>query len=154
MNTSEDYYFGAKDLYLKIAENYYAIENSDIENKDEVIDQTIDDAEDALDFIDKINIRVLRKISPENIETLKDNIKKIKERVDYILSAVYKIKKYIPKVEQHHPLPPEMWPDKEREEWEEQMKKRRDASVEEKPTDWTELGEGFISLEDYKKIKN
>ena len=53
---------------------------------------------------------------------------------------------------QRNPLPPEMWPEKERKEHEERVEKVRKAGVPDKISRFDELGEEFISLAEFKKL--
>jgi hypothetical protein len=154
MTTSEEKYWIADKLYDRIKLNFYEIENEEPSNIDKLIDETMDDAEEALEILEGINMKVIKKLYPGNIDILTKNVSKFKEQADFVLSILKKVKNYHP--EQRHPLPPEMWPDKEREEHEEQLRKRREAAVEEKPVKWDEfeLGESFISLKEYKEYKN
>lgn len=153
MTTSEDKYWIAKDLYKRIKKDFYDIENSDMEDKSKLIEDTIDLAEEALDNSNAINLKVLKRHFPNNIYVLTKNVNKFKEQADYVLMALKKLKDHKPEVKQRHPLPPEMWPEKERKEWEEQMKKRREGGVPDKTTEFDIMGEGFISLEEYKKAR-
>jgi len=57
------------------------------------------------------------------------------------------------KPKQRHPLPPEMWPEKERKAHDAQLQKRKDAGVPDTKQEFDIMGEGFISLELYKKLK-
>jgi len=155
MTTSEDRYWIAKDLYQKIKENFYDIENEEAANEDELIQQTIDDAEEALENADKINVKVLKKHFPANIYVLTKNINKFKEQADYVLMALKKMKDHKedkPK-KQRNPLPPEMWPDKERKEHEKQLRKRREGGIPDTKTEFDIMGESFISLAEYKKAR-
>jgi hypothetical protein len=151
MNTSEDNYWIIKDLYFQIKDDFYEIENNQPSNEEQLIEKTIDNCEASLELIEKINLKVIKKMYPDNIYTITKNIEKFKEQADYILAAVKKIKKHQKK--QRNPLPPEMWPDKERVEWEEQMKQRTEGGLEDTREEFDIMGEGFISLENYKKIK-
>jgi len=49
-------------------------------------------------------------------------------------------------------LPPEMYPEKEKNEWEAQIEKRRKAGVSDKISSFDELGESFMTLEEFKKL--
>jgi len=53
---------------------------------------------------------------------------------------------------QRNPLPPEMWPEKERKEHEERVEKVRKAGVPDKISRFDDLGEEFISLAEFKKL--
>jgi len=154
MTSSEDKYWIADTLYDRIKDNFYEIENEDVLDKEELIEKTIEDAEAALEVIDKINLNVIKKLYPENIYIITKNVNKFKEQADYVLAALNKMKKHEAPVKYRHPLPPEMWPDEERKEWEEQIKKRREGGTEDTREEFDILGESFISLSEYKKIKS
>jgi len=53
---------------------------------------------------------------------------------------------------QRNPLPPEMWPEKERKEYEARVEKRKKAGIPDKISSFDDLGEEFISLEEFKKL--
>ena len=148
MATSEEYYWIANDLYHKIKDDFYEIENSDVEDKSDLIEKTIDNAEDALEVIEKIDLKVLKKIYSENIYVITKNINKFKEQADYVVIALKKMRHSM----QRHPLPPEMWDEKDRKKWKEQQEERRKNAVKDKRIEFDIMGEGFISLESYKKI--
>ena len=155
MTASEEKYFVAKDLYLAIKENFKEIEEGTQEDKSDLIDETIEDAETALEVIDDINIKVLKKIHPDNIYILSHNIERFKDQATYVLKTLKKLKS---EVSQRHPLPPEMWPEKERKEHQKHINQLRGAAKrskhwDDKTEEFDILGEGFISLEEYIKIK-
>ena len=146
MTTSEDNYWLGDDLYDKIKDNFYEIENSNGDNID-LIEMTIDDAEEALEIIEKINLKVLKKLYNENIYVITKNVEQFKEQADYVLTTLKKIKEKMRK----KPVPPEMWADKDRESWEDQKKEREKAGIEDTKIEFDILGEGFMSLEYFKK---
>ncbi|HUW44228.1 MAG TPA: hypothetical protein VMW50_00380 [Dehalococcoidia bacterium] len=53
-----------------------------------------------------------------------------------------------------NPLPPEMWPEKEKKEWKEQLDKRKKAGVADKKAEFDVFGESFVSLKKYKNQLN
>ena len=65
-----------------------------------------------------------------------------------------KRKRNVKQKNQRHPLPPEMWPDKERKDWYDMIKKRREEASEENEKDKYNVinFEGFVPLKKYKKI--
>ena len=147
MTTSEDKYWIVRDLYYQIKDDFYEIENEEISNKKELIEKNIDNCEASLELIGQINLKVLKKIYPDNIYIITRNVEKFKEQADYVLTSLKKMKR----VKQRNPLPPQMWPDKERGEWEEQIKQRREGGIEDTREEFDIL-EGFVSIENY--IKN
>ena len=54
---------------------------------------------------------------------------------------------------QRNPLPPEMWPEKERKEHDERVEKVRKAGIPDKKAEFDKF-EGFISLEEFKKLNS
>ena len=78
------------------------------------------------------------------------NKKQFVKLFDQISSRLAKPR--VKQTKQRNPLPPEMWPEKERKEHEKQVEKRRKAGVEDKKQEFDIMGEEFISLEEYKKL--
>ena len=78
------------------------------------------------------------------------NKKQFAKLFDQISSRL--AKPTVKREKQRNPIPPEMYPDKERKEWEEQIEKRRKAGVPDKISKFDDLGEEFISLEEFKKL--
>jgi len=160
MTTSEEKYFIAKDLFKRIGDNFYAIENT--EASDDLIKETIDLAEEVLEIVDKINLKVLKRHHPNNIYTITKNVNKVKEQGDYVLIALKKMKSYNShKItgEQRHHLPPEMYDEDAKKHLENERNKQREEAKNsrnwnEKPEEFDIMGEGFISFIEYKKIKD
>mgnify|MGYP000580646427 CR=1 FL=1 len=128
MKTSEEKYWIAHDLFLKIKDDFYEIENGEHSDQAERIEETLNDAENVLDVLEKINMKVLKKLYSDNIYVITKNVEKFKEQADYVSSILKKMKRYV-KGGDRNPLPPEMYPEKERKEWEEQLRKRREAAL-------------------------
>ena len=58
----------------------------------------------------------------------------------------------VKQAKQRNPLPPEMWPEKERKEHEARVEKVRKAGVPDKISKFDDLGEEFITLDEFKKL--
>jgi len=76
--------------------------------------------------------------------------KQFSELFNNVSSRLAKPKGKQPK--QRNPLPPEMWPDKERKAWEKEQEKRRKSGVEDTKQEFDIMGENFIGLEKYRKL--
>lgn len=77
--------------------------------------------------------------------------KKFKEIFNLLSKRLYKPRKEV-KTNKQNPLPPQMWSKEEKEKWEEQIENRKKQAVKDKKIEFDDLGERFISLEDYKKL--
>jgi len=155
MTTSEEKYWEAYRLYNQIGKDFYDIENNNPENLDKLIDRTIDNAEDALEIINKINLKVIKKLYPDNIYALTKNIETFKEQADFILTILKRAKNQ--KSEQRHPVPPEMYDKEGKENWKKELNKQKGVAKRSKYWDqqpeFDELGEGFVSISTYIKNK-
>ena len=224
---SEENYKLAKSLYYDISDNFYDLENKEIEDRDFLIDQTLEDIKKLKRYISRINIEELEDYVEINaMNNIKANIEHYKEAAyfiekslntmqyydaildpltDYIDDvswqevddekieakkkiarhltdnyAVYKnqinaiirnsmadrafyrlfngIKSEIKKPKKkrtekyRHPLPPEMYPEKERKAWEKQMEKMRKGGKDDEKVEWDITDESFTTFKNFKKL--
>ena len=156
MTTSEEKYWIADKLYDRIKEDFYNIENEEVDNLDNLIDKTIENAEEALEIVEGINMKVIKKLYPNNIHILTRNVSKFREQADFVLTTLKRAKndEYEHK---RQALPPEMYDEESKKNWQEELKKQREEAK--KSEDWNpktyfdELGEGFVSFSTYIKNK-
>ena len=150
MSNSEENYWIADNLYDKIKEDFYDIENGNDQDKSDLIDKTIENAEEALEIIEKIDLKVLKKHYGDNIYNITKNVETFKEQADYVLISLKKMRHN----QQRNPLPPKMWDEEDHKNWKDQEKERRESGIEDKTTEFDIMGESFISFDEYKKILN
>jgi len=232
MTASEKNYKQAKQLYKKLSDDFYNIENnSSIDNKNYIINQTIQLAKKLNSISNRINLDELEKLYDKKIvDILERNINVFKEGAYYIKKTLNTIllfdkikpalKKYIKNVDWHlianseeeaqrkiatfltnennlklyknqteaiirgtlskkmflsiynniisllpkkkkhkstqrSPLPPDMWPEKNKKQYYNRIKKQNEKNLKkskDKNNDTIEWNENFISLSEYNKL--
>ena len=113
-------------------------------------------ADDEQSAIKKLGRFLTSEDNYESYRTIINNIVKgtMKRKAfnDFFNSISNRIAKpKVKKQKQRNPLPPEMWPEKERKEHEKQMEKMRKAGVPDEKAEFDQF-EGFISFGKYKKL--
>jgi len=78
------------------------------------------------------------------------NKKAFEKLFDSISSRILKPKKETSGY--RNPLPPQMWSEKDKKKWEEEMKKRSKSGVKDQKIEFDNLGEWFLSLKEYKEL--
>lgn len=87
--SSEENYKSAKKLYQTISENFYSIENKDVDDEDFLMNQTLDYTKQLNKLVSKINLDELSdKYNVETMDAIESNIETFKESSYYIERSI------------------------------------------------------------------